>query len=195
MNLYLIRHGKTRGTELHLYCGSTDLPLSENGVEELHKKRAKLKESIQSIDQNKGMRYISSGMRRCNETLQLLFGKREFEVILGFREIDFGIFEMHSYEELKERKDYQQWLDEDPEKTAPPQGESGEEMRSRVMRTFLEIVNQGKDAVIVSHGGVIATIMADLFASEQKDRYQWQPSPGGGYLLEIQEKEYRYKPF
>jgi len=35
MRLYLIRHGKTAANEQHLYCGSTDLPLSEKGIEEL----------------------------------------------------------------------------------------------------------------------------------------------------------------
>ena len=37
MTIYLIRHGKTEANEKHLYCGSTDLPLSEAGKEELCK--------------------------------------------------------------------------------------------------------------------------------------------------------------
>ena len=195
MIIYLIRHGKTKGTEQHLYCGSTDLSLSENGVKELVGKKKGLEENFHIAAQNGRFRYISSGMRRCNETLRLLFGEREIEVFPGLREIHFGVFEMHSYEELKDREDYRNWLDADPEKTAPPQGESGEEMKSRVLETFSEIVKAGQDAVIVSHGGVIASIMEHLFADEEKNRYQWQPSPGGGYLLEIEEKKYRYEPF
>ena len=35
MTIYLIRHGKTSANEKHLYCGSTDLPLSNAGKEEL----------------------------------------------------------------------------------------------------------------------------------------------------------------
>ena len=35
MTIYLIRHGKTEANEKHLYCGSTDLPLSEAGKAEL----------------------------------------------------------------------------------------------------------------------------------------------------------------
>ena len=35
MIIYLIRHGKTRANEKHLYCGSTDLSLSDAGKEEL----------------------------------------------------------------------------------------------------------------------------------------------------------------
>ena len=39
MTIYLIRHGKTEANELHLYCGSTDLPLSQSGREELRRIR------------------------------------------------------------------------------------------------------------------------------------------------------------
>ena len=40
MIIYLIRHGKTAANEQHLYCGSTDLPLSEEGLAELQALRA-----------------------------------------------------------------------------------------------------------------------------------------------------------
>ena len=42
LNLYLLRHGKTLANEKKLYCGFTDLLLSEKGIEEL----ALLKEKI-----------------------------------------------------------------------------------------------------------------------------------------------------
>ena len=58
MTIYLIRHGKTEANEKHLYCGSTDLPLSETGKEEL----CKLKYDIKNV------RFLTSGMSRTNET-------------------------------------------------------------------------------------------------------------------------------
>ena len=33
--LVLLRHGRTEGTERHLYYGATDLPLLEDGVQDL----------------------------------------------------------------------------------------------------------------------------------------------------------------
>ena len=33
--LVLLRHGRTEGTERHLYYGATDLPLLEDGVQNL----------------------------------------------------------------------------------------------------------------------------------------------------------------
>jgi len=38
MKLILIRHGKTEANEKHLYCGSTDIPLSDGGKAELIEK-------------------------------------------------------------------------------------------------------------------------------------------------------------
>ena len=116
-------------------------------------------------------------MRRCNETLEALFGTVPYEIEPDFREIDFGDFEMKSYEMLKDDPAYQAWLTGDNEKNVPPNGESGEHMTRR-------------DAVIVTHGGVIAAIMAHLFP-EGKNRYEWQSPNGGGYVIEDGE----YTPF
>ena len=44
-----------------------------------------------------------------------------------------------------------------------------------------------EDVLLVTHGGVIAAIMAHLFPREGKSRYQWQPKPFHGYLLTFPE--------
>ena len=36
----------------------------------------------------------------------------------------------------------------------------------------------------MTHGGSIAAIMAHLFPDEGKNRYEWQPKNGRGFLLE-----------
>ena len=170
MTIYLIRHGKTEANKRHLYCGSTDLPLSDVGRAELEK----LRYDIINV------RFITSGMKRTNETLQILFGDVPYEVDPRFREVDFGIFEMHSYGELKDTPDYQAWLTGDNEVNIPPNGESGVQMRERVLQAFSEIQ---ENTCIITHGGVIASIMAYLFPNEGKNRYQWQPQNGWGYAI------------
>ena len=171
MTIYLIRHGKTEANEKHLYCGSTDLSLSEAGREELR-----------SIHYDiKNVRFLTSGMKRTNETLQILLGNVPYEVDPRFREIDFGIFEMHSYGELKDTPEYQAWLTGDNESNIPPRGESGIQMAQRVLQAFSEI---REDTCLVAHGGVIAAIMAHLFPEEGKHRYQWQPKNGGGWVID-----------
>ena len=170
MTIYLIRHGTTDANEKHFYCGSTDLSLSVAGREELQNIRYDIK----------NVRFITSGMKRTNETLQMLFGDVPYEVEPRFREVDFGIFEMHSYDQLKDTPEYQAWLAGDNEINVPPKGESGEQMKARVLEALSEIKD---DTCIITHGGVIASIMEYLFPNEGKNRYQWQPKPGRGCAI------------
>ncbi len=219
-SIYLIRHGMTEANLRHLYCGSTDLPLSDAGAKAL----ADLSSPIHAN------RYVTSGMKRTNQTLSLLLGDVPFTEDPQLREVDFGVFEMHSYNELKDREDYQLWLSgcneentppggesgahmtrrvmeafrryamhsynelkdrEDyqlwlsgcNEENTPPGGESGAHMTRRVMEAFRRYAALDEDVVLVTHGGVIAAIMAQLFPEDGKNRYQWQPLCGHGYLL------------
>ncbi len=43
----------------------------------------------------------------------------------------------------------------------------------------------------MTHGGVIAAIMAYLFPGEGKNRYEWQPGAGGGYEIDTDAGTYR----
>ena len=170
MTIYLIRHGKTVANERRLYCGRTDLPLSEGGRSEL----MGISYDIQNV------RFLTSGMKRADETMELLFPDAHYETDSRFREVDFGIFELHSYDELKDIPAYQAWLTGDNEANVPPEGESGQQLASRVLDAFAEI---REDTCLVTHGGVIAAIMAHLFPEEGKHRYQWQPPNGHGYCI------------
>ena len=170
--LYLIRHGRTEANEKHQYCGASDLPLSDAGAAALERIRYDIPPC----------RFFTSGMLRTEETLQLLFGDVPHDTDLRFREIDFGEFELHTYEELKDREAYQQWIRKDGQ-TAPPNGESAEALQRRVLDGLQYLLTQEEPAVLITHGGVIALIMDHLFPDEKKNRYQWQPQPGGGYRI------------
>ena len=170
MTIYLIRHGRTEANEKWLYCGSTDLPLSESGREELGQIRYDIPCS----------RFLTSGMKRANESLKILFGDVPYEVDPRFREVDFGIFEMQSYHAIKDTPEFQTWVTGDNEANVPPGGESGLQMKQRVLEAFAEI---REDTVLVCHGGVIAAIMEHLFPEAGRSRYDWQPKNGRGYCL------------
>ncbi|MDY3224946.1 MAG: histidine phosphatase family protein [Candidatus Faecousia sp.] len=173
MSIYLIRHGKTAANERRLYCGSTDLPLSVAGAAELRQLRYAIAPE----------RFVTSGMKRTEETLKLLFGDVPFAVDVRFREMDFGDFEMRGYEELKDDPAYQAWISGDNEANVPPHGESGAQMTRRALEAFREIPD---GTAVIAHGGVIAAIMASLFPGEGKHRYQWQSANGHGYEIDAQ---------
>lgn len=177
--LFLIRHGQTEANAAHLYCGSTDLPLSAAGRQALLALRPRYGGCVPS-----GCLYVTSGMTRTEQTLELLFGPVAHRRDPRLREIDFGAFEMHSYDQLKNDPAYQAWLSGDNMANKAPGGESGRQMEARVWAAFAEMRRAGQDTVIVTHGGVIAALMERLFPQMGRNRYQWQPAPGMGYLLE-----------
>lgn len=179
----LLRHGITKANRLHRYCGSTDLPLDEAALDE-----------FRSIPHHypdpAGYRVLTSGMLRTEQTLREIYGDLPHTIAPAFREIDFGQFENKSYDELKDDPSYQRWLTGDNDKNICPGGESGAQMARRVLSAWESLDD---DTLLVSHGGVIACIMAHLFPQEPKSRYQWQPAPFCGYELRFTENGPSYR--
>ena len=180
--IWLIRHGLTLANQRRLYCGKSDLPLLPEGEAALAALRA-----VGGYPDPAGKRVITSGMRRTNQTARLLLHAEGWEEQPAFREIDFGEFELHSYEELKDRADYQTWLTGDNEKNRCPHGESGREMKRRVLAAWEAAVRDGRDAVIITHGGPIAALVEELFPAEGGNRYQRQPAPGRGWRILLED--------
>ena len=176
----LLRHGATAANEKRLYCGTSDIPLSETGRAAL----AELRDTM-SYPSASGFHVYTSGMRRAEQTLSILFGDVEHGTEPGLREMAFGAFELHSYDELKTDSAYLDWISGDNEKNRCPGGESGEEMTRRVLAAFDKLLRQDGDLLLVCHGGPIAAIMAHCFPAAGKSRYEWQPGGGRGYLIEF----------
>lgn len=185
MRLILFRHGLTEANERHLYCGRTDLPLSPAGKEELRALRAS--GVLPAIE---GMRIVTSGARRCEETLFELYGALPHETEPALREMNFGDFELRAYEELKNDPAYIAWITGDNEVHVPPNGESGAQMRARVLTALKRLTLDGRPAALFTHGGPAAAMMAALFPAEKKNRYQWQPAPGRGYDIDTDSGTY-----
>ena len=175
--IMLLRHGRTEANDRWLYCGSTDLPLSPSGREALKEKIPQ----AEAVELENCEVYISP-MLRARETLSVLWGIEGVEEP-DLREMDFGIFEMQSYDQLKDTEDFQIWCSGDNDKNICPGGESGEQMRRRVLDAFARIVDRSGDSLLVFHGGPIAAVMEHLFPQEGKNRYQWQPKNGSGYVI------------
>ncbi len=176
MTVFLLRHGQTRGNLERRYVGSTDEPLCPQGREALAGVRAPEADRV----------YVSP-MARCRETAALLYPGMLQEVVPGFRETDFGRFEGHTYEELKDDPAYRAWLDS-AGAAAPPGGEGREAVRQRVTEAFLALAaRHGPEdrAALVVHGGTIMTL---LEAFEPSHRfYDWQSPNGGGWRCRWQD--------
>ncbi|HCC36247.1 MAG TPA: histidine phosphatase family protein [Treponema sp.] len=179
MRVSIIRHGMTRANEKRLYCGFTDLPLSEQGKQNL----TALRKFVIYPEENRAA-YITSGLLRTTETLQILYDRKPDFIMEEFKELNFGEFEMKSYDELKNIPEYQKWIN-GGNGAACPGGESRNDLEKRVKSGLDKLAyTQIDDAVIISHGGVISVIMETLFPGI-KNFYEWQPDFGRGYTLDI----------
>ncbi|MBQ8013680.1 MAG: histidine phosphatase family protein [Treponema sp.] len=191
--IFLFRHGLTLAGEKKLYCGKSDLPLSPRGEAELLEK--KLTFFYPDISH---CSLFTSGLVRTKQTQKLLYPGLTASVTeeKGFQEIDFGDFEMKSYEELKENPDYQGWLrgevDRIPHRSTEsfdnpcPNGESWDKMNERVLVSLEKILKNDHSVAIFTHGGPISALMAHFFPEEEKSLYEWQPEFGEGYKITIE---------
>ena len=170
MIVYLIRHGQTQGNLERRYIGSTDEPLCGWGREALAGK------SVPPVE-----KVYTSPLCRCRETASLLYPQMPQEVIDGLRETDFGAFENHTYDELKDNPAYQTWLNTAGQ-TAPPSGESKADVTRRTLSAFRTIAAKHETnaaIALVVHGGTIMTLLETL--EEKHEFYRWQVPNGGGF--------------
>jgi len=176
-SLFLLRHGMTEANEKRVYCGSTDLPLSENG-------RAMAREIAAQRPLPACDLYVASGMARANETLKILTGRQPDRVLTSLSEMDFGRFEMLGYETLRHDDDYRRWISDADGIVPCPGGESTGAFRQRVLSGCAELLEiQWKTSLVVCHGGVIVNLMEKWFPLEKRGFYEWQPGACRGWRV------------
>jgi alpha-ribazole phosphatase len=107
-------------------------------------------------------RVWSSPARRCSVLAEAI--GRALAVPLTFdtrlQELDFGEWEGRSWDTIP-RGDLERWA-ESPMTFAPPGGESGAALIARVRDFRAELLGDGQDCVVVSHGGPLKVLMATL---------------------------------
>jgi len=156
MEIFFIRHGTTKGNEEKRYVGSTDEGLSDSGKSNLL--------NIKYPD----MDYIfTSPMKRCIETIEILFENCGYTIIDEIKEMDFGKFEYKNYDELKNEPCYINWL-ESGGNSSFPGGEDIIKFKNHCIKGFEKIIDTAKNSkqiAIVTHGGVIMSIMEKFYGS------------------------------
>ena len=172
MKILLIRHGMTTGNLEKRYIGRTDEPLCSAGL-------AALKQcSYPPCDI-----LVSSPMKRCLQSAEILFPEQKAHICCAFRECDFGDFEGKNYSELRGDPQYQKWIDSGG--MIPfPNGESPAEFRARCCDGFLTTINKYSDAsriAFVVHGGTIMAILSQ-FALPHRDYFDWMTDNAHSWL-------------
>jgi alpha-ribazole phosphatase/probable phosphoglycerate mutase len=156
--LVLIRHELTDfvGT----FCGHLNPPLSARG-------RARLKGLAQSLSHYQFRSVYSSDLQRAIETAESIAAVRHLPIQLrpDLRELAFGQWEGLAWEQIMARDPVvaQRWMDEYPA-IAAPEGEEFDYFLTRIQQAMSAIADQarGQCAAIVTHAGVIRTVLASL---------------------------------
>lgn len=135
----MMRHEKTAGNLRRAYVGKTDEPIVAIDREPIS---------------HKPHTVYGSTRQRCIETAALYFPNAKYRAREGLCELDFGAYEMKTYEDLQEDPQYRAWID-NPYMVTPPQGEAFSHFEARVHSAFDDIITQAQPYIFVVHGGVI----------------------------------------
>lgn len=174
--LVMVRHGETTGNSSIRYYGRTDVGLSEKG-------RAAMRLVREAVSRRYGIGHLdsvfASPLIRARESARIIAGDdARITVIEEFTEIDFGLFEGLTAEEIEARHPiaFEHWREK---RSAPayryPGGESRTEFRQRVtlgverMLTFWEPhaeAESSEHALLAAHRGVIREIARVLVGVE-----------------------------
>lgn len=179
--IHFIRHGDIEDTLKGKYIGITDVPLSDEGKEKLLEYDSKyIYPGTQVV--------FTSPLKRCIETAQIIYPQQNPITINELGECSFGSWEGKSADDLKDDEIFKQWLAGSTE-IKPPNGESSAEFTNRICSVFEQMVDAmmktgNTEAVVVTHGGVIMTLLA-VYGLPQAKPFDWMMDNGFGYSIRV----------
>ena len=179
--VYLIRHALTHGNFEGRYIGQTDEELCKEGIAQLEKMKKDYGYPYPDV-------VFTSGLKRCKQTAAILYPDKTPIEMRGFEECDFGEFEGHTAEELEKYEEFSQWLS-GGEDAKPLNGESNQEFATRVCNCFDKTVDGliktgTQSAAIITHGGVIMSILA-AYGVPELPMTEWLCPSACGYTIRI----------
>jgi len=177
MRLVLVRHGETVGHSSIRYYGRTDVALSDLGRRQMRAAR----EWLAARDGASGFAPVfTSPLVRATEAARIIVGRDAAAIAIEeFAEVDFGLFEGLTAEEIAARypEEFRRW---NVNRLAPdfvyPEGESRAAFVARVARGTVRMLalwealrqearaggRTGSNALLVAHRGVIRAVVRQL---------------------------------
>lgn len=185
IKVFLIRHGQTSWNLNMRYCGHSDIPLDAVGRSQAECLSYRLsKEKIDKI--------YSSDMKRALGFARLVFKDKLIEEIADFREVNFGVFEGLTHQEIMARypKIYKKWL-KNPVNIAIPRGENLNELNKRVTRALSKILGENEKSAIaiVTHGGSIRVVLCKILKIKLKDIWQMKLDLASLNIIKFDKRE------
>lgn len=149
--LYLVRHGETDWNRARKIQGKTDIPLNETG-------RAQAWETGKLLSRRHWHGIVTSPLARAAETASIIaeeLGLPAPDTLDAIVERDYGEAEGLTGDELIARF---------PGETPVTGREAREAVADRVLPALIELAeqNEGRSIIVVSHGGVIRTLLKEV---------------------------------
>ncbi|MGL5055349.1 MAG: histidine phosphatase family protein [Fusobacteriaceae bacterium] len=181
--LILIRHGETEYNKQKLFFGWKDPELNEMGISQSNK----AKERLKKYEYDKI--YVSP-LKRAFLTGEIVnYKELELNVSNQLKELNFGIFEGHSYEEILEKyPDEEKNAKENWKDYSFETGESPKMLQERVIEFINSNLNlETENVVLVTHWGVICTILSHYITGGLNGYWKFKIKNGGIAVLEFSE--------
>jgi len=162
--LYLVRHGELVTSHLWLYVGHMDVVLNDTGRCQIARLARRL--SAEPIDE-----LLSSDLTRTMQSAEIISGVTGLtpEPDPAFREVSLGQWEGLSRDQIIERypEDFE-LRSRDIVNYRIQGGESFADLRDRVMPRLMAVLaqHQGKNLLLVAHGGVNRVILCNALGLE-----------------------------
>lgn len=165
----LVRHGETQSNLEQLLHGQTDVPLTPRGEWQA----MRVAERVQQLGAASAL-YTSPLVRARSTALRISDVLRiEPVLIANLTEYHFGDFEGYSLTRIKQSHPeiFARAIDSADIEFRFPNGESRREFNLRVKSAFDDLVEQhtGQRIIVVAHGGVIASAVAQFTGGNPND--------------------------
>ncbi len=175
----LLRHGETVGQSSIRFYGATDVALSGLGADQA-------RAAAERIGPGPFDLVVASPLQRAWKSATLVAPGHVVRLEAGFREIDFGLWEGWTLEEIEARDPdgYREWQEKRLEFNFPG-GERRDAFRARVVEGLAQNLSLGpRSLLIVCHKGVVRTI------AEELSEVTFDPEdPGLGCGLELSRED------
>lgn len=177
-NLYLVRHGKPEFPGGKKCCiGWTDLPLSEEGREQMETLKERFaEETIEKI--------YTSPLERCVESAQIISGGQiPVEIVEDMKEIGMGAWEAVPFFEIREKypREYEE-RGRDIVYFCPPGGESFAACQKRAVAVYERISRESRgNVILLAHAGFNRALISWLENRKLKTLLEIPQEYGGVY--------------
>jgi len=181
LRVALVRHGEVDESVRGRCCGSLDPPLSDAG-------RRQMQRTSGLLQHLSAAAIYASPRRRALDSAGALDVAAPTLVDDRLREIDFGLLEGLTYQDVADRYPgvWRLWMQQ-PIDVAFPDGERFADFSARVDQALADLAERhhGEAIVIVAHGGVNRLVLARALGLDLRHMFRLQQTCGAVSLIDF----------